>query len=500
MVNYYFSPEEKEFNASLNAWELLLKMGFHENALYREGNTIRLFCPLHKDQIRRSLIIYTDSNTFKCQYTGCEGHKGGNLLEFYAAYMGCDVSEAMARIAHQGESTADFVERAERLILQGQLVEALPLLQKAVQLDPKNEITRCRLAALYLELGDKEAGYREYLQAAEHYGVRGEFDKMLHIYNILLIIRPDDIKVRKQLSYLFSRLKREDEAIAQLKWVVDRHVRKGQLQDAIDMCKRMIELAPEYPDSHRILGEIYLRLGSTFEAIEELTTATRHYIRENNLKKAKETVDLGLRYAPGNAGLKDLKARIEKAIELQAMVQEAKDERELAFEAWLSELKRAVGVAEEEPSPAAATAASAERAAAEAPTAEAPQTQPVGTESGAGHPKLSGTILQGTFTSLAAAPPTRPPTEEKPPAMPLPKLSPADPRILFFKDNLMDRTQEELESLRRHLVNMFEEVQAGVQEGFCSEFEARVIREFYAAFCIALDAIRSKSGGKTSSA
>jgi tetratricopeptide (TPR) repeat protein len=490
VVNYYFSPEEKEFNASLDAWELLLKMGFHENALYREGNTIRLFCPLHKDQIRRSLIIYTDTNTYKCQYTGCLGHKGGNLLEFYAAYMGCEVSEAMARIAHQGESQADFVERAERLILQGQLVEALPLLQKAVQLDPKNEITRCRLAALYLELGDKEAGYREYLQAAEHYGVRGEFDKMLHIYNILLIIRPDDIKVRKQLSYLFSRLKREDEAIAQLKWVVDRHVRKGQLQDAIEMCKRMIELSPEYPDSHRILGEIYLRLGSTFEAIEELTTATRHYIRENNLKKAKETVDLGLRYAPGNAGLKDLKTRIEKAIELQAMVQEAKDERELAFEAWLSELKRAVGVAEEEPSTPVA-----QETTPEAP----PQPQSVSDDSGSGHSKVRGTILQGTFTSLAAQP-TRPPTEEKSPAVPLPKLSPADPRILFFKDNLMGRTQEELESLRRHLVNMFEEVQAGVQEGFCSEFEARVIREFYAAFCIALDAIRSKSGGKASSA
>jgi hypothetical protein len=40
---------------------------------------------------------------------------------------------------------------------------------------------------------------------------------------------------------------------------------------------------------------------------------------------------------------------------------------------------------------------------------------------------------------------------------------------------------------------MFEEVQRGVREGFCSEFEARVIREFFAAFCIAFDLVGSSS-------
>ncbi|MCX7626208.1 MAG: tetratricopeptide repeat protein [Candidatus Sumerlaeaceae bacterium] len=474
-MNYFFSKEERDFNASLDAWELLLKMGFHENALYREGNTIRLFCPLHKDQIRRSLVIYTDTNTFKCQFTNCEGHKGGNLLEFYAAYMGCDVSEAMQRILNEGASPAEFVERAERLIIEGRYTDALPLLQKAVRLDSSNPTTRCRLAALYLELGDKENGYREYLAAAELLGMRGDYDGMVQIYGSLMVIRPDDIKVRTELAYLYSRLNREQDAVEQLKWVVDRHIRKGRLREAVDVTKKILDLAPTYPDAHRILGEVFLRQGKTIEAIDELTAAARHYIRENNLRRAKLTIELGLRHVPGDENLKDLKIRVEKALELQAQLGEVKDERELEFEQWLRELKRAVGVEDLE-----------DRAPAAAPRAQQPVPE------GAAEPEhqapptsLRGTILQGTFGHVAP-----PPIQED---STLPKLEPSDPRVDYFRKTLTKYSREELETLRLHLVAMFDEVQKGVREGFCSDFEARVIREFYAAFCTAFDLVSGPS-------
>jgi Flp pilus assembly protein TadD len=473
-VNYFFSKEEKEFNSSLDAWQLLLKMGFHENALYREGNTIRLFCPLHKDQIRRSLVIYTDNNTFKCQFTNCEGHKGGNLLEFYAAYMGCDVSEAMSRILNEGATPTEFVERAERLIVEGRYTDALPLLQKAVRLDPTNPTTRCRLAALYLELGDKENGYREYLAAAEQLGLRGDYDGMVQIYGSLMVIRPDDIKVRTELAYLYSRLNREQDAVEQLKWVVDRHIRKGRLRDAVEVTKRILDLAPTYPDAHRILGEVYLRQGKTIEAIDELTTAARHYIRENNLRRAKITIDLGLRHVPGDQTLKDLRERVEKALELQAQLGEIKDERELEYEQWLRELKRSVGVEDLED-------AVGQPAPRKAPVTqpELQQPEPQGQTPAAA---MRGTILQGTFGHVTGGTPHPAPVE-------LPKLEPSDPRVDYFRKTLTQYSREELETLQAHLVSMFDEVQRGVHEGFCSEFEAHVIREFYAAFCTAFDLV-----------
>jgi tetratricopeptide (TPR) repeat protein len=336
------------------------------------------------------------------------------------------------------------VERADKLIQQGNLPDALPLLQKAVQLDPRNGITRCRLAALYLELGDKEAGFQEYMLAAEHFGVQGDLDKTLHIYSILVIISPDDVKVRKQMSYLFSRLKREDEAVAQLKWVVDKHMRKNELADAVSTCKKMIEMAPDYPDTHRILGELYLKQGDYFNAIEELKTAATHFIRLNNLKGAKDAVELGIRFTPGNPALKDLRARINKAIEMQANVQESADADEKEYLQWLKDLKTGIGLTEEQ-------IAEGERRAAQK--------------------------SQGDQQPLT-------------PNAPLPDISLEDPRIQHFRKSLLTHNPTQLDKVHADLVRMFNEVKPAQENGYLSPEECAVIRELYASFVKALESFR----------
>lgn len=521
-MNYYFTEEELAVNASLDAWDLLVKMGFAETALYREGNTIRLFCPLHKDQIRRSMIIYTDRNTFKCQYTNCEGHKGGNLLEFYSMYMGVEQPDVLNHISNVSTNETDLVERADKMIQEGSLVEALPLLQKAVQVDPDNEITRCRLAALLLELGDKDAGYREYMTAAEQFGVRGELDKTLNIYNILVIISPDDVKVRKQLSYLFSRLKREDEAVSQLKWVVDKHMRKGELKDAENVCKKMIELCPEYPESHRTLGEVYLKQGNYFDAVEELRTATTHFIRQDNLNKARETVDEGLRYTPGNPAMKELRARIEKAIELQESSGEQHNEQEAEFETWLKDLKSSVGLNETEYVQPASSAQSAKTTSVGS-SASIPKPRNLNKSGTSALPRLGGGLGRpagslgrpagslgrpaGTFgaarpvgggaqkTPVGATATATPSTFYTPyPTGQLPSLPADDPRVGLCRSGLEKYDRQQIEALQTHLYGVFTDAQKGSSEGYISDYESGVIREFYAAFCLALDAYKSESG------
>jgi hypothetical protein len=52
----------------------------------------------------------------------------------------------------------------------------------------------------------------------------------------------------------------------------------------------------------------------------------------------------------------------------------------------------------------------------------------------------------------------------------------------------------QLEYLQKHLRGMYSDAQRGSNEGLLSDFEANVIREFYAAFCLALDAYKSESG------
>jgi hypothetical protein len=126
-----------------------------------------------------------------------------------------------------------------------------------------------------------------------------------------------------------------------------------------------------------------------------------------------------------------------------------------------------------------AQAAAAPGAASAAP----PETEPQETTPSA---PLRGTILQGTFGNVAPAP-------AESAEMPWLKIEPSDPRVDYFRKTLTKYSREELETLRHHLVAMYEEVQHGVREGFCSDFEAHVIREFYAAFCTAFDLINGPS-------
>lgn len=534
-MNHIFTEEELSINASLDVWDLLLKMGFPESALYREGNTIRLFCPLHKDQIRRSMIFYTDKNTFRCQYTNCEGHRGGNLLEFYSLYMGVDLSDVINHIRHSGTSETDLVERADRLIQEGALADALPLLQKATNQDPENEITRCRLAALYLELGDKESGYKEYMTAAEQFGVRGELDKTLNIYNILVIISPDDVKVRKQLSYLFSRLKREDEAVSQLKWVVDKHVRKGELKDAEITCKKMIEMCPEFPECHRTLGEVFLKQGNYFDAVEELRTATTHFIRQNNLKKARETVDMGLKFTPGNPAMKELRTKIERAIELQSASGEGADKRVVEYENWLRDLKQSVGLSdsdlesEEAPSispisetqqgpvqsasPAIGIGTASLKNRPQLNTPKSPLSGGLGKPLGVGVGKAAGMLGKSVLNKKSGTTPSLTPSgsfpqftakslieNEDKTTVSLPKITSDDPRVKFCKENMTDYSASKIKQLQSHMSTMFEEAEKVSGDGILTEFESKVIKEFYAAFCKALEIYKTESSCNTGGA
>ncbi len=79
-------------------------------------------------------------------------------------------------------------------------------------------------------------------------------------------------------------------------------------------------------------------------------------------------------------------------------------------------------------------------------------------------------------------------------AGPLPHIASDDARIELFRGNLSKYTDEQLESLHEHLVNMHNEVTHGYKEGFMSEFETNTVREFYAAFSLALDSFKSRSG------
>lgn len=462
MARFDLKDSDYSFNASLDPMLVLKKMGFTEHSMYQEGDIVRVHCPIHKDLVRKSLIVDLAERTFKCQYANCDAHEGGLLIELVALYYDCDIRDVSKALFGEEDKSADLLFRGEMFINQGRHLEALPYLEQATDLNPRDEITRCKLAALYLELNRKDDAYREYLNAAESYAVRGELDKTLSIYNILIMLQPGAVKARKELAFLFSRLGRPDAAAEQLKWVVDFYLKYNQTKGAQEACEQILEMAPENAMGHYLLGRLHQTAGKKVQAVQCFEQSTRYFIKIEDYSKAEVALSEGVALAPTNGRLRELREELDQL--MANHVPESggnalSEDEERNFAEWLDEVDQKLASRDI----AMPSATSEERI---APAVAA-------------HSGLLSN-LQGGEMPVPANPND---TAE---------ISPEDRRVAMCLSDMADLDTNQLEAMRQQLVSMFTDVRKSYEEGTLSDWEMRTIKEFYKSFCVAVEMHRRK--------
>jgi len=430
-MNTVLTPEEIEFNRRLDPRELLLKMGFDAAAIDEESQLFRLYCPIHKDQIRRSLIITKGENRFNCQFRSCPANKGGLLIELLALYLGVNVPEAIQQLAGEVKPEHQISTRADEEITQGHMDEALRLLEEAVRLTPRDEVTRCKLAAVCLELGQRDRGFREYLVAAEDFAVKNQVEKTLSIYNILILLSPQDMRVRRQLAFLFSRLDRHTEAIEHLKWVIDHQIARGETDEAIRTTAQVLEMAPAQADVRLLFARLLSQARRIHDAVAEAQAAAELAFENGDWKLADEAVTFGLFFHPQHERLRELETLLRQSpvpnapAPVVASAEESAQESE--FNDWLESL----------------------------------------------HDEI---------------------TEKKPPgSAPLSAKESTVRRsewLEFCRQTLGDLNNEKLNSMGQHLRSMFDDVEESFHNGTLTQWELNVLREFYTSFCQTYDQIR----------
>jgi len=423
------TPEQLEFNTRLDPRVLLQKMGFAEEAIADEGTRIRLYCPIHKDQVRRSLILDKTQNRFQCQYKDCPAHNGGPLVELLALYLGVGVPEAIRQFEEGNAPQRSLTAQADQLIAQSRLTDAARLLEKAVRISPRDEIARCKLAALYLELNQRERGFREYLVAAEDFAVKNQIDKTLSIYNILVMLAPQDIRVRRQMAFLFSRLGRHKEAAEHLKWVVDQLLARGQVEEAVKTSRQILERCPAEPTIHLLLARLLSQVHRINDAVLEAQQAAELALEAGDRPTVEEAVTLGLIYNPMHERLRELQDQL-RATPVPVKESSGALGESDEFGQWLESLEQEVS----------------------APSVNASTPVP---------PPTAGTssIRQERW-------------------------------MTFCRNNLSSLNEDKLNSMEDHLRSMYDDVQASYKQGFLSEWELNIIKDFYASFCKAYDQVR----------
>ncbi len=493
MARFDLKDSDYSFNASLDPFLVLKKMGFTENSVYQEGDIVRVHCPIHKDLVRKSLIIDVSEKTFRCQYANCEAHEGGLLVELVALYYDCDVSDVAKALFGQEDKSSDLLFRGEMFINQGRHQEALPYLEQACDLDPRNEVTRCKLAALYLELNRKDDAYREYLQAAESYAVRGELEKTLAIYNILIMLQPGAVKARKELSFLFARMGRPDASAEQLKWVVDFYLRYNQLKGAQEACDQLLELDPENAVAYIIQGKLHHQGGKRVPAMQAFEAGAKKLIESQDWGRAVSVIDEAITIAPGNPRLKEMyNLAVQKAAETGAQRTHSgvvpRDGDEEAFVDWLADVDEKLAITEDTGSVLDANRETRQTALPPIPASSSRVPKHV-------EPPQDDIPLFEEMADEAPPAPVMAPRAPAPTAAAshdaviadTSEISAEDHRVAQCLNDMKDLTNDQIEAMRLQLLAMFNDVRKTYEDGLLSDWEMRTVKDFYKAFCVAMD-------------
>ncbi len=89
MINRQIDPKVT-LNQALSIKQLLedLNQAFEILPL-ASGSSLRCFCPIHKSNAFRTLLIDIEHRSFKCSYTQCPGNEEGKLIDLFSLTFNC---------------------------------------------------------------------------------------------------------------------------------------------------------------------------------------------------------------------------------------------------------------------------------------------------------------------------------------------------------------------------------------------------------------------------
>jgi tetratricopeptide (TPR) repeat protein len=198
-----------------------------------------------------------------------------------------------------GFNKQKVLSAAEKYVQQGKMQNAIAEYEKVIKADPKDLTVTNTVGDLYSRLGDADKATECFKTVGDAYATQGFTVKAIAMYKKISKLKPSLESVLK-LAELYTQQGLFNDARAQYLTVAEEFLKTGELDNAVRIFQKILEMDPENTTMRVRLAEVYVRLGKKNDAWQIFSAAAETLRAKGSLTGAEEVLQRMLTLDPGN--------------------------------------------------------------------------------------------------------------------------------------------------------------------------------------------------------
>jgi tetratricopeptide (TPR) repeat protein len=199
-----------------------------------------------------------------------------------------------------GFNKQKVLSAAEKFVQQGKLQNAIAEYEKILKNDPKDLTVMNTVGDLYSRDGQSDKALQCFKNVGDAYATQGFTVKAIAMYKKLTKLK-STLEGVLRLAELYTQQGLFNDARAQYLQVAEEFLRAGELEQAVRIFQKTLEMDPENVAMKMRLAEVYIRLGKKTEAWQIFAAAAESLRSRGQLGPAEEILQRMLTLDPGNS-------------------------------------------------------------------------------------------------------------------------------------------------------------------------------------------------------
>jgi tetratricopeptide (TPR) repeat protein len=202
-------------------------------------------------------------------------------------------------MAFFGFNKQKVLANAEKYVQQGKLQNAISEYEKILKNDPKDLTVTNTVGDLYSRIGESDKATECFKTVGDAYASQGFTVKAIAMYKKICKLKPS-LESLLKLAELYTQQGLFNDARAQYLQVAEEFLKAGELENAVRIFQKILEMDPENSQMRVKLAEVYVRLGKKNEAWQIFSAAAESMRSKGSLSGADEILQRMLTLDPGN--------------------------------------------------------------------------------------------------------------------------------------------------------------------------------------------------------